>query len=74
MDRDVASRLAAIGDVVSPETLDASRAVYADAHEQPPYGGVVLTRDIAYGPHERHRLDTSPRQSRATITSPRCFT
>src|SRR5436190_1744848 len=57
MDRDVASRIAAIGDVVSPETLDASRAVFADAHEEPPYDGVVLTRDVAYGPHERHRLD-----------------
>ena len=54
---DVASRIAAIGDAVSPETLEASRAVYADAHEEPPYEGVVLTRDAAYGPHERHRLD-----------------
>ncbi len=57
MDRGVASRIAAIGDVVSPETLDASRALYADAHEEPPYDGVVLTRDVAYGPHERHRAD-----------------
>ena len=55
MDRGVASRIAALGDVVSPETLDASRALYADAHEEPPYDGVVLTRDVAYGPHERHR-------------------
>jgi acetyl esterase/lipase len=57
VDRDVACRIAAIGDVVSPETLEASRAIYADAHEEPPYDGVVLTRDVAYGPHERHRLD-----------------
>ena len=57
MDRDVASAIAAIGDVVSPETLDASRAIYADAHEEPPYNGVVLTRDVVYGRHERHRLD-----------------
>ena len=57
MDRGVASRIAALGDVVSPETLDASRALYADAHEEPPYDGVVLTRDVAYGPHERHRAD-----------------
>jgi acetyl esterase/lipase len=57
VDRAVASAIAAIGDVVSPDTLDASRAVYADAHEEPPYDGVVLTRDVAYGPHERHRLD-----------------
>jgi hypothetical protein len=30
VERDVASAIAAIGDVVSPETLDASRAVYAE--------------------------------------------
>jgi triacylglycerol lipase len=57
VDPDVASRIAAIGDVVGPETLEASRAVYADAHEQPPFRGVDLRRDLAYGPHERHRLD-----------------
>ena len=57
MDPDVASAIAAIGDVVGPESLEASRAVYADAHEQPPYDGVQLRRDVAYGPHERHRLD-----------------
>ena len=43
MDRDVASAIAAIGDIVSPETLEASRALYADAHEQPPYDGVEVT-------------------------------
>ena len=57
MDADVAGRIAAIGDVVGPEALEASRAVYAGAHEEPPYEGVSLTRDVAYGPHERHRLD-----------------
>jgi arylformamidase len=70
MDPDVAGRIAAIGDVVGPEALEASRAVYADAHEQPPYDGVVLSRDLAYGPHERHRLDifTAPgAQGRAVL-------
>ncbi len=70
MDRDVASAIAAIGDVVGPETLEASRAVFAGAHEQPPYEGVALTRDVAYGPHERHRLDlfTAPgAQGRAVV-------
>jgi arylformamidase len=70
MDPDVAGRIAAIGDGVGPEALEASRAVYADAHEQPPYDGVVLSRDLAYGPHERHRLDifTAPgTQGRAVL-------
>jgi acetyl esterase/lipase len=57
VDPDVARRIAAIGDVVGPEAADASRDVYAGAHEQPPYDGVVVTRDLAYGSHERHRLD-----------------
>jgi arylformamidase len=57
MDPDVARRIAAIGDVVGPEALEASREVYAGAHEQPPYDGVDVTRDVAYGSHERHRLD-----------------
>jgi acetyl esterase/lipase len=57
VDPDVARRIAAIGDGVGPEALEASRDVYAGAHEEPPYDGVALTRDVAYGPHERHRLD-----------------
>jgi acetyl esterase/lipase len=70
VDRDVARAIAAIGDVVGPAALEASRAVYADAHEQPPYEGVTLARDVAYGPNERHRLDlfTAPgAQGRAVV-------
>jgi acetyl esterase/lipase len=57
MDPRIAREIAAIGDVLGPDELAASRAVYADAHEQPPYEGVDLVRDLPYGPHERHRLD-----------------
>jgi arylformamidase len=57
MDPRVAHRIAAIGDVVGPEQAEASAAVYAGAHEQPPYEGVELARDERYGPDERHRLD-----------------
>jgi acetyl esterase/lipase len=56
VDPDVARRIAAIGDVVGPDSAQASRDVYAGAHEEPPYDGVALTRDVAYGPHGRHRL------------------
>lgn len=34
-----------------------SQAIYAAEHETEPYADVTLTRDIRYGPHERHRLD-----------------
>jgi triacylglycerol lipase len=57
MDPQVARAIAAIGDVVGPDTAAASREVYDDLHEQPPYDGVALSRDLRYGPHERHRLD-----------------
>jgi triacylglycerol lipase len=42
---------------VGPDTAAASREVFARLHEEQPYDGVALTRDVAYGPHERHRLD-----------------
>jgi acetyl esterase/lipase len=32
-------------------------ALYAPLQPTEPYAAVALTRDIAYGPHERHRLD-----------------
>src|SRR6266516_3122526 len=56
MDPSVAREIAAIGDVLGPDQL-ASRAVYEGAHAQPPYDGVRVTRDVPYGPAERHRLD-----------------
>ena len=57
MDPQVARAIAAIGDVVGPDTAAASREVFAGRHEAPPYEGVTLSRDLPYGPHERHRLD-----------------
>ena len=66
MDPRTARAIAAIGDGLGPEPLVASRAVYAAAHEQPPYAGVEHSRDLGYGPHERHRLDVfAPAQARA---------
>jgi acetyl esterase/lipase len=31
--------------------------LYAPLHPKEPYQNVTLTRDVAYGPHERHKLD-----------------
>jgi acetyl esterase/lipase len=41
-------------------------ALYAPLHPKEPYENVSLTRDLAYGPHERHRLDVfvSPEKGR----------
>jgi acetyl esterase/lipase len=57
MDPSIARRVAAIGDVVGPEQAAASRELFAPLHEAPPYAGVAVARDAAYGRHERHRLD-----------------
>jgi acetyl esterase/lipase len=53
----LARRVAAIGDIVGPDAAEASRELFASLHETPPYDGVSVARDVAYGPHERHRLD-----------------
>jgi acetyl esterase/lipase len=55
--RAIAGAIRHLGSVISPAVLDASQALYAPYHEQEPYSGVRVTRDIAYGSHERQRLD-----------------
>ena len=42
---------------VSPELVASTRALFAPLHDLPPYGGMRVERDVAYGPHERNRLD-----------------
>jgi triacylglycerol lipase len=54
MSPDLAAKIAAIGRVIDPA---ATAALYAPLHDREPYAGVTVTRDIAYGPAERQRLD-----------------
>lgn len=54
MTPDIAEQLAAIGRVIDPVKTG---AIYAPMHDQEPYPGVTVTRDLAYGPAERNRLD-----------------
>jgi acetyl esterase/lipase len=53
MPADVAAQLRAIGPKIDPGTA----ALYAPLHPKEPWPGVSVKRDVAYGPHERHRLD-----------------
>lgn len=53
----ITERLRALADDSSEEAIAATGALYADRHEREPYEGVTLTREIAYGPHDRQRLD-----------------
>ena len=56
----LARRIADLGTEVSPQVLTASQAMYAPFHEHPPYAGIQVDRDVAYGPHPRQRLDVFP--------------
>lgn len=54
MPADIAAKIRAIGPVIDPP---ATAAIYAPLHAREPYSGVKVTRDIKYGPDERHALD-----------------
>jgi len=50
--------IAAIGPVFDPGVLARTRALYQSAFDPPPAGAAVdVQLDLAYGPHERDRLD-----------------
>lgn len=54
---DVTAELRRIGRVLSPETMDAVRGLFARLHEAAGYQAPRIARDLAYGPDPRHRLD-----------------
>ena len=50
----VEQQVRAWGRVINPP--DAAK-LYAPLHEKEPYAGVIITRDVTYGPDTRHALD-----------------
>lgn len=50
--------------------LPAALRTYAPLQEHPPYREVQITRDIAYGPNRRYRLDVFAPRSRASHPVP----
>lgn len=46
-----------LGQNFNEEILNATYAIYKPLQERAPKDGVTIHKDIAYGPHERHRLD-----------------
>ncbi|MGO4837924.1 hypothetical protein AB4144_37340, partial [Rhizobiaceae sp. 2RAB30] len=54
MPNDIAEKIRAFGRVINPEEI---AAIYAPLQEREPYGDVVVTRDIRYGPDSRNLLD-----------------
>jgi triacylglycerol lipase len=55
--REIRARLRALGEDASMEAMFETGALYEPYHEHEPYAGVRVTRDLAYGPHLRQRLD-----------------
>jgi acetyl esterase/lipase len=54
MPSDIEWKLAELGSVINPPE---TAKLYAPLQPKEPYQGVKVTRDIKYGPHERHLLD-----------------
>ncbi len=54
MPQDIADLLREIGPVIE---VARTGAAYAELHPSEPYEGVLVYRDLQYGPHERHVLD-----------------
>jgi acetyl esterase/lipase len=54
---DVTAELRRIGRVLTPETMDAVRGMFTRLHQAAGYQAPRITRDLAYGPDPRHRLD-----------------
>jgi acetyl esterase/lipase len=54
---EMASRIRALGDEIAPPAIEGTARLYAPLHEREPYQDVTVTRDVAYGADDRHRLD-----------------
>ena len=54
MPADIAAKLAEIGPVINPPE---TAKIYGPLAEKEPYQGIKVTRDLKYGPDERHLLD-----------------
>ena len=55
--QDVIARLRALDPAITPALAQASWALLIPFHEKLGYTAPRITRDLAYGEHERHRLD-----------------
>lgn len=54
MPPDIAEKLVAIGRVIAPPQVN---AIYAPLHQQEPFPGITIARDVKYGPADRNLLD-----------------
>jgi acetyl esterase/lipase len=54
---ELAAKIRALGSRISPESSAATFDLFTPLHTAETRGGVVVSRNIHYGPAERHRLD-----------------
>lgn len=54
---EVGKKIREMGPRLSPEIIRTTGGLYRPLHEKAPKDGVKIGKDLAYGPHERHRLD-----------------
>lgn len=65
---ELAAQIRALGTEISRALFLQTGALYAPLHERAPKDDVRVQRDLAYGPHERHRLDLyQPRAAAAPV-------
>ena len=53
----LAAAIRKLGRAFNPEVLQATYALHAPLQERAPRDGIEIVRDIAYGEHERNRMD-----------------
>jgi acetyl esterase len=59
---EVAAKIAAMGPVFNPDVLKATAELYKPLVKAPPYDGVTIVKDVAYGGDDRNKLDIYQRE------------
>ena len=67
---EVGEHIRALGNQLTPEVVAATNQVYAPLLKGAPKGGVVVTKDQAYGMDERQRLDVYQPEKKYYIPTP----
>jgi triacylglycerol lipase len=67
---EVAAGIRRMGRKFDQEVLQGTYELYKPLQERAPKQGVEITRDVAYGPHARHRLDLFVPSHRPTRPAP----
>ena len=70
LSKDIAGRLGRHGNAFNLDVLRATYDIFTPLQERAPNDGVVAERDLAYGDHERHRLDVFTPARRADAPAP----